>query len=150
MIKILLILLFSLNSLFALSMFTLDKTNNFKIHFINSAGFLSKNEQKQLIKYAKNKLQKRAGFIFNEIDPIVLFIKVKSIEIENGLYAIMVEFYLAEDVVTLRDKAKVKTFAYTYHQSTLMESEDPYEDTLEAIDYLTCQFLTAYKDDNEE
>jgi len=150
MIKILFVLIFSFNSLFALSMFTLDKVNNLKIHFINSAGFLSKDEQNELINYAKNKLQKRAGFIFDKIDPIVLFIKVKSIEIDDGLYAITVDFYLAEDVVTLRANNKIKTFAYTYHQSTLMESEDPYEDTLEAIDYLTCQFLTAYKDDNEE
>jgi len=150
MIKIFFMLIFGFNSIFAFSMFTLDKADNFKIHFINSAGFLNKDEQKELTIYAKNKLQKRAGFIFDKIDPIVLFIKVKSIEIDDGLYSITVEFYLAEDVVTRRGDKDIKTFAYTYHQSTLMESEDPYEDTLEAIDYLTCQFLTAYKDDNEE
>ena len=149
MIKSLFLLLFLYSSLFSLSMFTLDKVQNFKIHFINSAGFLDKDEQVKLTNFAKNKLKKRANFIFNKIDPIVLFIKVKSIEIEDGLYAISVEFYLAEDIVTKRAKDKIPTFAYTYHQSTLMESEDPYEDTLEAIDYLTCQFLTAYKDDNE-
>ncbi len=149
MIKILISLLILYSSLFSLSMFTLDKVQNFKIHFINSAGFLSKDEQKELTKYAKVKLQKRVGFIFDKIDPIVLFIKVKSIEIEDDLYAISVEFYLAEDVVSKQRSEDVKTFAYTYFQSTLMESEDPYEDTLEAIDYLTCQFITAYQDDNE-
>lgn len=146
--RYILILLLLYNSLFSASMFTLDKVNNFKIHFINSAGFLDKQEQIKLTEFAKNKLKKKAGFIFDEIDPIVLFIKVKSIEIEDGLYSISVEFYLAEDIVTRRGKDNIKSFAYTYHQSTLMESEDPYEDTLEAIDYLTCQFLTAYKDDN--
>lgn len=149
MIKIIFILLLSFNSLFGLSMFTLDKVQNFKIHFINSAGFLSKEEQVELTSFAKAKLQKRANFIFGQVDPIVLFIKVKSIELDDGIYAITVEFYLAEDVRTKRGK-EIKTFAYTYHQSTLMESEDPYEDTLEAIDYLTCQFLTAYKYDNEK
>ena len=149
MIKIIFVLLLGFNSLFSLSMFTLDKVQNFKIHFINSAGFLSKEEQVKLTNFAKNKLEKRENFIFGKTDPIVLFIKVKSIEIDDELYAITVEFYLAEDVRTSRGK-EIKTFAYTYHQSTLLESEDPYEDTLEAIDYLTCQFLTAYKDDNEE
>jgi len=150
MIKILIIFIFSFSSLFSFSMFTLDKIDNFKIHFINSAGFLNEKEEKELINYTKRKLQKRANFSFDKIDPEVLFIKVKSIEIDDGIYAISVEFYLAEDVVTLRGKKNIKTFAYTYHQSTLMESQDPYEDTLEAIDYLTCQFLKAYKDDNEE
>jgi len=149
MSKIIFVLLLTYSSVFSFSMFTLDKVNNFKIHFINSAGFLDKKEQAELTKYAKDKLKKRSGFIFDEIDPIVLFIKVRSIEIEDGLYAISVEFYLAEDILTRRGKDKIPTFAYTYHQSTLMESEDPYEDTLEAIDYLTCQFLTAYKEDNE-
>jgi len=149
MIKIIFVLLIGFNSLFAFSMFTLDKVQNFKIHFINSADFLSKDEKKELIKFTKNKLQKREGFIFGDIDPIVLFIKVKSIEIDDELYAITVEFYLAEDVVTKRVE-EVKTFAYTYFKSILIESQDPYDDTLEAIDYLTCQFLTSYKDDNEE
>lgn len=148
MTKIIFVLLLSFNSLFSFSMFTLDKVQNFKINFINSAGFLSKEEQVKLTKFTKAKLQKKAGFIFGKIDPIVLFIKVKSIEMDDGFYAITVEFYLAEDVLTNRSE-KIQTFAYTYFQSTLMESEDPYEDTLEAIDYLTCQFLTAYKDDNE-
>lgn len=149
MMKLIFVLLISFNSLFSLSMFTLDNVDNLKIHFINSAGFLSKEEQITLTQYTKNKLQKRVGFIFNKIDPIVLFIKVNSIEIDDDIHAITVEFYLAEDVVINRTDKEVKTFAYTYHKSTLMESEDPYEDTLEAIDYLTCQFLTAYKDDNE-
>jgi len=150
MIKIIFLLLLFYNSLFSLSMFTLDKVQNFKIHFINSAGFLDKKEQNQLTNFAKTKLQKKADFIFDRVDPIVLFIKVKSIEINEGFYAITVEFYLAEDVITKQRNQDIKTFAYTYFQSTLLESEDPYEDTLEAIDYLTCQFLTAYKDDNEK
>ena len=149
MTKIIFLLLFLYSSLFSFSMFTLDKVQNFKIHFINSAGFLSKDEQSKLTKYTKEKLQKREGFIFGEIDPIVLFIKVKSIEIDDELYAISVEFYLAEDVVSKQRDEDIKTFAYTYFKSILMESEDPYDDTLEAIDYLTCQFLKAYKDDNE-
>lgn len=148
MIKILFILFLIYNSLFASSMFTLDKVQNFKLHFINSAGFLTKEEQKKLKKFTKEKLQKD-GFIFDQIDPIILFIKVKSIELDEELYAINIQLYLAEDVTTKRIK-EVKTFAYTYFESTLIESEDPYEDTLEAIDYLTCQFKTAFKDDNEE
>ena len=57
-------------------MFTLDKVQNFKIHFINSADFLSKEEQIKLTEFTKTKLQKRANFIFDKIDPIVFFIKV--------------------------------------------------------------------------
>ena len=50
MIKIIFLLLFLYTSLLSLSMFTLDKVQNFKIHFINSAGFLSKEEEVDLMR----------------------------------------------------------------------------------------------------
>ena len=95
----------------------------------------------------KNKLQK-AGFTFGEADPINFIVKVKSVEIDD-IHVISVFLGLAEDVTTKRID-NIQTQAFTFMTDTLIESEDPYEDTLEAIDFLTCRFLTAYKDDNEQ
>lgn len=149
MLKFILALSLLYTFVFSDSMFSLDKVQNFKIHIINSAGFLNKEEEKQINTFTKTKL-KKAGFIFDEIDPIILFIKIKSIEIDEELYVINIQLYLAEDVEAKRgENAKIKTFAYTYFISTMMESQDPYEDTLEAVNYLTCQLITSYKDDNE-
>ena len=107
---------------------------------------MEKYEKQNIEKFIKNKLQK-AGFVFGEVDPVTFVVKVKSIEV-NEVHVITVFVGLAEDVTTKRID-KIETHAFTYMTDTLIESEDPYEDTLEAIDFLTCRFLTAYRDDNE-
>lgn len=145
--KFLFLFLFLHSLLFSSTIFTLDKVQNFKMRIINSADFLTKNEEQDIKTFIQIKLSK-AGFIFDEIDPIMLFVKIKSLEVSDELYVINVQLFLAEDVKTRRG-IDVQTFAYTYFKSTMMESEDPYEDTMEAINYLTCQLITAYKEDNE-
>lgn len=146
MIKKLLIILLLSTQLFGLSMFTLDNVKNLKFHFTNNTYFMEKHEKESIKKFIKDKLEK-AGFVFGEVDPITFVVKVKSIEV-NEVHVISIFVGLAEDVKTKR-KGAIETYAYTYMTSTLIESEDPYEDTLEAVDFLTCQFLTAFKDDNE-
>ncbi|MCW8894867.1 MAG: hypothetical protein OQK48_02140 [Sulfurimonas sp.] len=146
MTKKLFILLLLSSSLFSSSVFTLDNIKNLKFHFTNNTYFMEKDEKQEIEKFIKNKLQK-AGFVFGEVDPITFVVKVKSIEIDE-VHVITVFIGLAEDVTTKRID-KIETYAFTYMADTLIESEDPYEDTLEAIDFLTCQFLTAYGDDNE-
>ncbi|QOY55526.1 hypothetical protein HUE87_04635 [Candidatus Sulfurimonas marisnigri] len=147
MIKKLLIILFTCSSLFSSSMFTLDNVENLKFHFTNYTTFMKKEEKESIKKFIIKKLQKE-GFTFGEIDPISFVVKIKSREVAEEEYIISIFIGLAEEVTTTRDN-NIKTHAFTYVADTLIESENPYEDTLEAIDYLTCQFLTAYRDDNE-
>lgn len=147
MTKKLFILLLLSSSLFCSSVFTLDKIKNLKFHFTNNTHFIEKPEEQSIRDLIKNKLQK-AGFTFGEVDPINFVVKVKSVEIDE-VHVISIFFGLAEDVTTKRI-GQIETYAFTYMTDTLIESEDPYEDTIEAIDFLTCQFLTAYRDDNEQ
>ncbi len=146
MIKRLIIILLMSSPLFCSSMFTLDNVKNLKFHFTNNTYFMEKHEKESIKKFIKEKLEK-AGFVFGKVDPITFVVQVKSIEV-NEVHVINISVGLAEDVKTKR-AGGIETYAYTYIKSTLIESEDPYEDTLEAVDFLTCQFLTAYKDDNE-
>lgn len=146
MIKKLLIILLTCGSLFGSSQFTLDNIKNLKIHLINGTDFIDKKQQETLKQFIVQKLEK-AKFIFGKVDSINFVVKIKSVEI-NNVHAITVFVGLAEDVITKRT-GNIETYAFTYTADTFMESEDPYEDTLEAIDFLTCQFLTAYRDDNE-
>ena len=146
MIKNLILILLTYSSLFSASMFTLDNVKNLKFHFGNNTYFMGKEEQDSIKKLIINKLQK-AGFEFGKNDPINFIVKVRSVEVEE-VHVINIFVGLAEDVTTNR-KGDIQTHAYTYTTDTLISSEDPYEDTLEAIEFLTCQFLTAYRDDNE-
>ncbi|QOY51168.1 hypothetical protein [Candidatus Sulfurimonas baltica] len=147
MIKKLLIILFTCSSLFSSSMFTLDNVKKLKFHFTNYTTFMKKEENESIKKLIVNKLQKE-GFTFGEVDPISFVVKIKAREVAEEEYIISIFIGLAEEVTTNREN-NIKTHAFTYLQDTLIESENPYEDTFEAIDYLTCQFLTAYREDNQ-
>jgi len=148
MIKKLLIILLTCSTLFSSSMFTLDNVKKLKLNFSNYTTFMLKEEKESIKKLIMNKLQKE-GFIFGEVDPVTFVVKIKAREIDEEEYIISIFLGLAEDVTTNR-KGHIKTHAFTYMADKIIESENAYEDTFEAIDYLTCQFLTAYREDNEE
>ncbi len=147
MIRNLLIILFTCSLLFSKSIYTLDNVKNINLYFENKSGFLDKNQKESISKYIKTELEK-ASFIFGEADSIIFFVKVNAKELD-GTYIINIQLGIAEEVVTNR-KDKIETFAYTYIGSEMIESDEPYEDTLEMIEFLLHQFIEAHKDDNEE
>lgn len=143
--KIALILLLS-TILFSSSKFTLDGVKNLKIMIVERTKFIDKEAKEELKSLIVKKLKKE-DFTFGEIDSTTFIIEIKSIEVKD-IYVLEVSLFLGEDVKTNREEL-TDTFAYTYMQSVLVESEFLHEDTLSAVDFLVCQFLEAYRDDKE-
>lgn len=145
MIKLLLILCFS-TLLFSKSLYTLDGVRNLNFYLVNKTDFLSSSNKQEIEKIIKDELIKN-GFIFGKPDATLFLVSINAKEI-NDSFAINIEIGLAEDVTTHR-KGNIKTLAHTYLASELIESDRPYEDTVETIKLLLTQFLEAHKDDNE-
>ncbi len=143
--KFLLFLLIT-SSLFSETFFTLDNVKDLRIYMSSSTNFLNKDKQATIKERVKDRLQK-AGFIFGKNDATTFMLKVEAIEILDT-NAIYVEIGLGEEVKTLRD-GDVYSFAFTYLANDFIDSQEPYKDTLESIDFLLSQFIEAHKIDNE-
>jgi hypothetical protein len=104
-------------------------------------------EEKTTIKENVIKKLKDAGFIFGKPDSTNFMVKIQTIDIEDS-HAIHVQIALAEDVLTSRPD-DIHTFAFTYFLDDFIESDDPYADITESINFLLTEFLDSYKDDNE-
>ncbi|MCK9491080.1 MAG: hypothetical protein M0Q24_03235 [Sulfurimonas sp.] len=143
--RIILFLLIT-SSLFADTFYTLDNIKNLRMYTTTSTNFLGKQKITEIENIAKEKLL-NAGFIFDGNDSATFMIKIEAIEIQE-LQAIYVEIGVGEEVKTLRD-GDIYSFAFTYLANDLIESDDPYIDILESLDFLISQFLEAYKLDNE-
>ena len=135
------------SSLFSSSIYTLDNVKNLNFYLDAKADFLGKEDKENITKFAKDKLLK-AGFIFGKTDASIIVVKIDSKEIDST-YVINIQLGLAEDVVVDR-KERVDTFAYTYLTNTMIESDEPYEDTLEYLQFLLYEFIAVHKEDNEE
>ena len=128
-------------------MYTLDNVDNIAIYMDLHGDFIGKDEKKELTEFTKDKLVK-AGFVFGKVDSAYIIIKVNAKEIDDT-YIINIQLGLAEDVATFR-KDKIETFAYTYLASTMIEADEPMEETKEYIAFLLYEFIAAHKEDNEE
>lgn len=145
--KSIILVLLIYTSLFSKSIFTLDYVKDIGIFFSNKSGFIDKKQKQNINKLIKKELEK-SGFVFGKPDSSTLVVKVKAKELDET-YFISIQLGLAEDVITKR-KENIETFAYTYLRSELIESDEPYEDTVEMIEFLLSEFILAHKDDNEE
>ncbi|WP_321777879.1 hypothetical protein [Sulfurimonas sp.] len=146
MFKLLFISLITYSSLFSASFFTLDNLGSLKIYTSLKVDYLSVKQKDEIKKLLHAKLQK-AGFSFDNTDPTTFMLKIEAIEVDES-QVIYVQIALGEDVQTLR-KGNIKSFAFTYVANDFIDSEEPYVDTLESINFLLSEFIEAYKDDNE-
>ena len=145
--KLIFLLLLFYTSSFCSSIHTLDNVKNISLYLSNKSSFLDESQKKHIKEFVKEKLLK-AGFVFGETDSAVIVIKVEAKEVDST-YAIHLQLGLSEEVRTMR-KDNIETFAYTYLSNTMIESDEPYEDTLEYIQFLLYEFIAAHKEDNEE
>lgn len=143
--KLILFLLIT-SSLFSETFFTLDNVKDIRIYMSSSADFLDKNKQASIEEIVKERLQK-AGFAFGKKDAITFMLKIEAIQTLDT-HAIYIEIGLGEEVKTLRD-GDVYSFAFTYLANDFINSDDPYAETLESIDFLITQFIDSHKIDNE-
>ncbi|MDY0232678.1 MAG: hypothetical protein RBS11_01480 [Sulfurimonas sp.] len=138
--------LFLASSLFSDTFYTLDNIKNIRMYSTTSTTFLDKQKIAEIEEFAKKRLLE-AGFIFDGDDSATFMIKIEAIEIQDT-HAIYIEIGVGEEVKTLRE-GDIYSFAFTYLVNDLIESDDPYTDTLESLDFLISQFIEAYKADNE-
>ncbi|NOQ29710.1 MAG: hypothetical protein GQ570_01170 [Helicobacteraceae bacterium] len=108
---------------------------------------MDQKQKEEIKKSAKKRLQK-AGFVFGKPDAISFMLKVESINITN-IEVINVQLSLGEEIITKRHE-NIESFALTYFANDFLEAEDPYDDTLESINFLISEFIDAYHDDNEQ
>ncbi|MDD2449296.1 MAG: hypothetical protein PHS42_08565 [Sulfurimonas sp.] len=138
--------LFLASSLFSDTFYTLDNIKNIRMYSTTSTTFLDKQKIAEIEEFAKKRLLE-AGFIFDGDDSATFMVKIEAIEIQDT-HAIYIEIGVGEEVKTLRE-GDIYSFAFTYLVNDLIESDDPYTDTLESLDFLISQFIEAYKADNE-
>ena len=143
--KILLIIAFC-SSLFSASIFTVENTNNLKLYFADESGFLTYEQVAFIKKRVEDKL-KSVKIEMNKVDPSTLMVQLESLEMDES-YAVVVTIAVGEEVKTNR-KDKIETFAWTYYKTDLIDTDEPYKDSLESIDYLVDEFIEAYLDDME-
>lgn len=146
MIRRITLILLLCSLLFASSKFTLNGVSNVKIFLTHRADFIDTKLKNEIKNLAREKLEKE-HFIFDKIDSTSFIIDIKAIQVQE-IYILNITLMLGEDVQTNRDK-NVRTFAYTYMENIFLESEFPKEETKDAVDFLICHFLDAYKDDQE-
>jgi len=146
-VKVLVFFLLLYSSLFSKSIYTLDNVEKLGIYMDLHADFIGKDEKIQLKKFVKDKLLK-AGFVFGKVDSAFIIVRLNAKEIDDT-YIINIDLGLAEDVATFR-KDNTETFAYTYLAGSMIESDEPMEDTKEYIAFLLYEFIAAHKEDNEE
>ena len=104
-------------------------------------------EEKAAIKENIKKRLKTAGFIFGETDATTFMVKIETVEVEES-NAIYIQIGLGEEVKTAR-QGNIYTFAFTYLANDFIDSDEPYQDTMESVNFLISQFIESYKDDNE-
>jgi len=138
--------LFLASSLFSDTFYTLDNIKNIRMYSTTSTTFLDKQKIAEIEEFAKKRLLE-AGFVFDGDDSATFMVKIEAIEIQDT-HAIYIEIGVGEEVKTLRE-GDIYSFAFTYLVNDLIESDDPYTDTLESLDFLISQFIEAYKADNE-
>ncbi|MFT7004005.1 MAG: hypothetical protein ACJAWW_001357 [Sulfurimonas sp.] len=143
--KLILFLLIT-SSLFSQTFFTLDNLKSLRIYMVASTDLITI-EEKATIKENVIKRLAAAGFIFGEPDATNFMVKIQTVDIEDS-HAIHIQIALAEDVITSRPD-NIHTFAFTYFLDDFIESDNPYTDITESVDFLLTEFLDSYKDDNE-
>ncbi len=142
-----LFLILSLCSLmFAESIFTLENTNNLKIYFANQTDFMTQEQEFFIKKTAEEKL-KAAGIELNKVDASTFMVKVQAIDMIES-FVVLVHVAIGEEVITKR-KGDIRTFAWTYYKTDLIDTKEPYKETLESVNYLVNNFVESYLGDME-
>lgn len=145
--KKIILFFFLVSLLHSSSIYTLDNVKNLNFYLMAQADYLGKEEKENIKKFTVDKL-KEAGFNFGKTDSATIVVKIDAKDIDST-YVINIQFGLAEEVTTMR-KDNIDTFAYTYLNSTMIESDEPYEETMEYLQFLLYEFIEVHKEDNEE
>ena len=134
------------SSLYASGPFTLSDIERIHI-FVKNDSELFDDKDVEVLRAKLSKLVHTLGLKIEGRDAPTLMLKVESISDKKKHY-LHVKLALGEDVITKR-KGDTRVFALTYDASDFIESEEPKKDLLESVDFLTDEFISHFKDDNE-
>jgi hypothetical protein len=143
--KLFLPLLLACSTLFGSLPFTLDNLQNLRIVLLNKTDFIPQEEEAKIKESVAKKLQAH-GIEFDKQDANTLMIKIDTFKVDET-FVVHTQFVIGEEVQTRR-KEQVGTLAFTYHSSDLIDTQEPYADTIESIEYLANEFLELYDEDN--
>jgi hypothetical protein len=142
--KTLLSLLVTAQLLLAAMPFNLEGLDNLRLYFINLTEFIDESKEKALKQHITKRL-KDAGFTMDARDPRTFFTKIEAFD-EKKPAVIYLQIGIGEEIQTYRE-GEIRSFAFTYHLSDFIESDAPYDDTVESLNYLIDQFIEQYRDD---
>ncbi len=142
---VLLILVF-VSSLQASGPFTLSAIENIHI-FVKNDSELFDDKDLEALRERLLKVVQTLGLKAEQRDAPTLMLKIESISNETKHY-LHVKLALGEDIITKR-KGNTRVFALTYDSADFIESEEPKKDLFESVDFLTGEFISHFKDDNE-
>lgn len=143
--KLFLPLLLACSTLFGSLPFTLDNLQNLRIVLINKTDFIPQEDEAKIKESVAKKLQAH-GIEFDKQDANTLMIKIDTFKVDET-FVVHTQFVIGEEVQTRR-KEQVGTLAFTYHSNDLIDTQEPYADTIESIEYLANEFLELYDEDN--
>lgn len=143
--KLFLPLLLACSTLFGYLPFTLDNLQNLRIVLINKTDFIPQEDEAKIKESVAKKLQTH-GIEFDKQDASTLMIKIDAFKVDKT-FVVHTRFVIGEEVQTYR-KGDIQTLAFTYHASDLIDTQEPYADTIESIEYLANEFLELYDEDN--
>lgn len=133
-------------SLYASGPFTLSDIERIHI-FVKNDSELFDDKDVEVLRAKLSKLVQTLGLKVEGRDAPTLMLKIESISDKNKHY-LYVKLALGEDIITKR-KNSTKVFALTYDASDFIESEEPKKDLQESVDFLTGEFISHFKEDNE-
>ena len=143
--KLFLPLFLAWSTLFGSLPFTLDNLQNLRIVLINKTDFIPQEDEVKIKESVLKKLQS-SGIAFDKQDANTLMIKIDAFKVDTTTI-VHTQFVIGEEVQTRR-KGDIQTLAFTYHSSDLIDTQEPYADTLESVEFLANEFLELYDEDN--
>lgn len=135
-----------ISSLYASGPFTLSEIKRLHI-FVKNDSELFDEKVEQELRQRLSKLVQTLGLKAEGRDAPTLMLKIESISDKQKHY-LHVKLALGEDIITKRD-GNIKVFALTYDASDFIESEEPKKDLIESVEFLTDEFISHFKEDNE-
>jgi len=134
------------SSLHASGPFTLSNIERIHI-FVKNDSELFDDKDVEELRRRLSKLVQTLGVKAEGRDAPTLMLKIESISDKKKHY-LHVKLALGEDIITKR-KSSTRVFALTYDASDFIESEEPKKDLLESVEFLTDEFISHFKEDNE-
>ncbi len=135
-----------ISSLYASGPFTLSDIKRLHIFVKNDSELFDEKDEQEL-RERLSKLVQTLGLKAEGRDAPTLMLKIESISDKKKHY-LHIKLALGEDIITKRN-GNTKTFALTYDASDFIESEEPKKDLFESVDFLTDEFISHFKEDNE-